>query len=253
MDVYWLEQSEADLPPDEDWLSPGEAAQRTALRFAKRRADWLLGRWTAKCAVAAYLGTATRQASLADIEIRPAHCGAPEVFIEEKPAAAAISISHRAGTAMCAVTSPGVALGCDLEAIEPRSDAFVTDYFTPEEHALLARASGVDRSRLLALLWSAKESTLKALRVGLRLDTRCVTVSPEHGSASDAWHPMYVRQTNAQTFRGWWSHTGKFVRTLVADPSTDAPILLVTPAILSPVLSASRFAAPNSPFRGIPA
>ena len=46
--VAWLEQSEADLPPHDDWLSVDEALQLDRLRFAKRRADWRLGRWTAK-------------------------------------------------------------------------------------------------------------------------------------------------------------------------------------------------------------
>jgi len=34
-----------------------------------------------------------------------------------------------------------VEIGCDLEVVEPRSDAFVADYFTSEEQALIARAS----------------------------------------------------------------------------------------------------------------
>ena len=72
----------------------------------------------------------------------------------------------------------GAELGCDLEIVEPRSDAFIADYFTAEEQALIERTSAADRSLLLALLWSAKESALKALRAGLRLDTRSVIVRP---------------------------------------------------------------------------
>jgi 4'-phosphopantetheinyl transferase len=63
--------------------------------------------------------------------------------------------------------------------IELRSDAFVADYFTAEEQPLVARASSpVDGLRLLAPVSSGKESALKALREGLRLDTRCVIVMP---------------------------------------------------------------------------
>ena len=90
----------------------------------------------------------------------------------------------------------GAELGCDLEIIEPRSDAFVADYFTTEEQALIARASAADRPRLLALLWSAKESALKALHEGLRLDTRCVIVSPFDESFDlNGWSPLRVRYT----------------------------------------------------------
>ncbi len=40
----------------------------------------------------------------------------------------------------------GVELGCDLEVIEPRSEAFLSDYFTAEEQALVARAHATDRA-----------------------------------------------------------------------------------------------------------
>src|SRR5271165_6257725 len=177
MDVYWLEQAESDVPVEDHWLSAGEAARLEALHIAKRRADWRLGRWAAKRAVAAYLDVPRHLQALANIEIRPAQSGAPEVFILDTPAPASISLSHRDGTALCAVAPSGVALGCDLELVEPRSDAFIADYFTAEEQALVARMSLEDRPRLLALLWSAKESALKALGAGLRLDTRSVVVT----------------------------------------------------------------------------
>src|SRR5271157_5582736 len=177
MDVYWLEQAEADVPAENDWLSASEAARLNAMRFAKRRADWRLGRWAAKRAVAAYLDVPGHRQALANIEVHAAPSGAPEVFILNTAAPATISLSHRDGTALCAVAPSGAALGCDLEIIEPRSDAFVADYFTAEEQALVARVSLEDRPRLLALLWSAKESALKALHEGLRLDTRSVVVT----------------------------------------------------------------------------
>ena len=74
------------------------------MRFAKRQADWRLGRWTAKNAVAAYLNLPSDPQALTDIEIRPAPSGAPEVFIADQPARVTISLSHRAGVAACAVT-----------------------------------------------------------------------------------------------------------------------------------------------------
>jgi 4'-phosphopantetheinyl transferase len=228
MDVHWFEQTDADVPADNDWLSEGEAARLLDIRFPKRRAEWRLGRWTAKHAVAAYLN---QLHSLAQMEVRPAPCGAPEVFLAEKPAPVVISLSHRDGLAVCAVAPSGIALGCDLETIEPRSDAFVADYFTAEEQAMVARASVTDRSRIVALLWSAKESALKALRAGLRLDTRCVTATPVDAlepAADDlnGWRPLRVRCTGDQVFPGWWRCTGNFVRTLVTAPASLPPILI---------------------------
>jgi len=251
IDVYWLEQTGADVPPENDWLSASEAVRLGGLRFAKRRADWRLGRWTAKQALAAYLNVSGDPQTLAGIEVRPAPSGAPEVFVANQPATITISLSHRAGTGFCAVTSAGGALGCDLETIEPRSDVFVDDYFTAEEQALVARTPATHRPRLLALLWSGKESALKALRVGLRVDTRCVSVSPVGGPESrgeggeapleypalastpsygpDGWRPLRVRHAGGQILDGWWVYCDSLVRTIVAVPPPASPIRLKIP------------------------
>ena len=178
MNIYWLEQTEADVPGDKEWLSARERVQLDALRFPKRRADWQLGRWTAKHAVAACLQLPADPPNLAKIEVCPGSSGAPETFLGNKWAPVTISLSHRAGRAVCAVTPFPGALGCDLEVIEPHSDAFIADYFATEEQALVARVVPAERLRLVTLLWSAKESALKALRAGLRLDTRSVIVTP---------------------------------------------------------------------------
>jgi 4'-phosphopantetheinyl transferase len=255
MDVYWLEQSEADVPTGNDWLSSSEVVCLSRLRFAKRRTDWRLGRWTAKSALASYLNASAIPNFLANIELRTSKSGAPEVLFENKLSAISVSFSHRSGIAVCAVAPSGGALGCDLETIEPRSDAFVADYFTTEEQALVAHTCDVDRSRVVTLLWSAKESALKALRVGLRADTRSVIVSPsdtpraprdsdcgcrkksalDGGLPSDliCWRPLQVRQTGGQTFHGWWQHAGNLMCTVVAAPPPSPPIGLAHRPCLS--------------------
>jgi 4'-phosphopantetheinyl transferase len=226
MEARWLEQVEADLPAENDWLSTSETVFLQGLRFAKRLADWRLGRWTAKQAVASYLDLPTRPQTLARLEIHPAMTGAPEVFLNQERAPVTISLSHSAGRAVCAVASPGVELGCDLEAIERRSDAFVSDYFTAEEQALLAQASATDRDWLVTLLWSGKESALKALQTGLRLDTRSVIVSVGDELGQNSWNRLQVCYDVNRIFQGWWQRSNAVVRTLVANPSPDAPIPL---------------------------
>jgi 4'-phosphopantetheinyl transferase len=234
MEVYWLEQTEADLPRTDDWLSVSEVVRLNTMRFAERRSDWKLGRWTAKNALALYLLSLKVPAEpqiLASIEIRPAASGAPEAFFQNKPAAASVSISHRAGIAACAVACSSGLLGCDIETIAPRSDAFVANYFTDAEQSLVAEASAVDRPRILTLLWSAKESALKALHEGLRLDARKVIVSPADGAFDLAgWNPIVVRHSNHRTFGGWWQHGDSIVRTLVTAPPPNLPIRLRIPA-----------------------
>ena len=215
-EVGWFEQSAADLPAEDAWLSAGEAARLARLRFPKRRADWRLGRWTAKRAVALCCNLPADAKTLSRLEIRAAPDGAPEVFFENRPGGVSISLSHRDGFAACAVAPPVTELGCDLELIEPRSDAFVADYFTVEEQALVSATAPDLRPRLVTLLWSAKESALKALRSGLRLDTRCVTVQPPAEEPGKQWHALQARHADGRSFDGWWCADGKFVRTVVA-------------------------------------
>jgi 4'-phosphopantetheinyl transferase len=243
MNLFWMQQTEADAPAENDWLTRDEMRRFDAMRFPKRRREWRLGRWTAKCAVAAYFRWHNDPRTLATIEVQNAASGAPEVWLSAKLAPVAISLSHRDGLAMCAVAPANVALGCDLEIIEQRSDAFVEDYFTAEERQLLAQAPVPSRSLLVTVLWSAKESTLKALQQGLRLDTRSVNVTPsglasqltgqknpladfEHNEQSlqgwSSWHPLHVRYCNALYFDGCYQYTNQFVRTIVTSPSLIA-------------------------------
>ncbi len=245
MQVYWLEQTASEVPEHTDWLNATDAAYMNGLRFAKRRTDWLLGRWTAKRAVAACLHLPTDPGTLADIEIRPESSGAPEAFLSGSPAGISISLSHSSGIAACIVAESGAVLGCDLEKIEPRGDDFIRDYFTVEELAQVAQAEAGARDWLVTLFWSAKESALKALRTGLRLDTRSLTVMPipsirdqkegcpEAESSSRQlqdelgnWHPLQVSCTNGQIFQGWWQHAESLVRTVVAAPPSPPPVRL---------------------------
>jgi len=239
METHWLEQTEADLPAHDDWLSSDEAVLLSRMRFAKRSADWRLGRWAAKRAAAAYLNLPGDPRSFQEIEIRPAPSGAPELFLARGPAAATISISHRAGIAVCAIARGGAQLGCDLELIEPRDGSFVADYFTSAEQDLITRAPEDDQPRLVTLLWSAKESTLKALREGLRVDTRRLVVTlnthadHEHAAGGlrqyselNRWRPLQVCCAGGEIFHGWWQSTGLLVRTLVGSPSPLPPLFL---------------------------
>lgn len=224
MTIVWQEQREADVPAGDDWLSPRELSRLTGMRFARRRRDWRLGRWTAKCAVANYLDLAIHRGMFRDLEIRSAVSGAPQVFRGDRPVEVGISLSHCEGIAVCAVAPRSTLLGCDLEKVEPHSRAFLEDYFTLEEQAQVAAAPPAVRWRLPVLLWSAKESLLKALGLGLRLDTRCLSVTPDSAFtlACFQWQTLRVCIRNALVYHGWWCARDQFVRTLVAGPPLPA-------------------------------
>jgi len=218
MDIDWLEQSASDVPLGDDWLNASERARLDRLHIPKRRADWRLGRWTAKCAVSGYLNLACHPEALAGIELRPTPSGAPEVFLHGEPAPVVLSLSHSRGTGFCAIAPPGAQIGCDVETVEPHSPAFLADYFTTEEQSLVAQTPPARRDQVLTLLWSAKESALKALRCGLRLDTCSVNAAPAGlpQTCGERWRPVSAAHTGGETFYGWWRESHALVWTVVA-------------------------------------
>jgi len=212
------------VPETLGWLSPRERERLANLRVPKRRSDWLLGRWTAKRALASYLELPDSWNLLQNIEVIPAPSGAPVAFVAREPAKVTISISHRDHIAICAVAAPGIELGCDLEVVEARSPAFIHDYFTAEEQAFISSQPDEQRSFAAALLWSAKESALKAISVGLRADTRSVSVSlGQPGEYEGNWSPLLVQVRDDKRLSGWWQRSDALLRTVVASPALASP------------------------------
>jgi 4'-phosphopantetheinyl transferase len=230
VEVYWLARNASGVPPDDAWLSERERSVLAGMRIPKRRADWRLGRWTAKLAIAAHRGLAPRAETLAAIEVRPALSGVPVAFVQGEPAALVMSLSHSHGIGFCALAPAGAELGCDVERVEARSPAFLGEFFTGAEQEFVRRAPAQDRPSLSTLLWSAKESALKALKCGLRADTRSVAAVPDLGPVlqAGAWLSLTVRHGHGRAFHGWWRESGDLVFTLVADPRPEEPVALRT-------------------------
>ena len=210
-------QDLADVPEDDGWLCAGEREILARLRFPKRRNDWRLGRWTAKQAIREFLHL-DHDADLSLIEIRAAADGAPEAFLRNEPAEVTISISHSGGRSFCVAGPPGAALGCDIEQLEPRSERMTADFFTPEEIEFTREAAPEKGILAANLIWSAKESVLKALREGLRRDTRDISIQPVFTGRQDRendWNRWTgcCRQTSRE-FHGRWCADSRFVYTL---------------------------------------
>jgi 4'-phosphopantetheinyl transferase len=237
--LHWLSQGMADVPATDAWLSSREAAWVARMRFPKRRTEFRLGRWTAKAALALYLGRRRSVEELRAIEIDRAPDGAPAPLVEGRPAEAFITMTDRADQAVCLVGPPGTALGCDLELVEPRSEAFLADYLTPSEQRLVAAAGDGDTRDLLAnLVWCGKESALKVLRTGLRRDTRSVEVSLPGEPKARGWAPMSVRAVEGAVFPGWWQRFGAFVLTVAAAAPFAPPRPFVDPPGLATAVPA---------------
>ena len=217
MTIRWRLLLASEMPQGDGWLGAEERKVLAGLRFPKRRSDWRLGRFVAKRTVSSLVGVD----DLNRIHILAAEDGAPEAWIDGQRLDSGISISHRDGLAVCAI-SPGAAVGCDLEAVEPRSSRFVNDFFTERERMAVETTTDAHRERVVALTWSAKESALKVLRVGLRRDTRSVQVAFDNVEAVEAgWHPLRAAvRPEGRNFRGWWRQEAGIVLTIIGDQET---------------------------------
>jgi 4'-phosphopantetheinyl transferase len=219
--ILWLAQTEVEVPLGDAWLSPAEAGAAARLRVPKRHAEWRLGRWSVKCAMAAWLGPGGDIAEPAQIEVRPSASGAPRVWVRGRAAQVAVSLSHSHGVGFCALAEAGTLLGCDVEKVEPRSAAFIADYLTEAEQEMVRLSGEGSRDELVTLLWSAKESALKAVGEGLRGDPRSVEIRPGK-RMNGCWEALRAVDGEGREFEGWWRSTGGLVWTLLAAPAPEA-------------------------------
>lgn len=228
--MWWLAHGEHEVPATLDWLSPRELAVLQAIRFRKRYVEFVTRRWTAKRALARVLDREASPQVLAGLEIAHQIGGAPYVRVDGATAAIDVSLSDRAGWAVCLVGPPAAGdgpLGVDLELVEPRSAGFVADFFTEVEREFMARLPAGDAWDAAAnLIWSAKEAALKVLKVGLRADTRDVEVSLGEEARPDGWVPMVVTARDGTAFPGWWRRDGQFLLTIASVAPREPPALL---------------------------
>jgi 4'-phosphopantetheinyl transferase len=161
----------AHKPAEPEWFTEPERATHAAFRVAKRADEWRAGRLAAKRAVCAtHPGLAPR-----DVEVRGDEAGKPHVFVAGQQSPLHLSLTHRDGLAIAALSPHPV--GIDLETIEAREQSFLeTAFAVPELKVLLASP---DANTDVACMWAAKEAALKRAGVGLKADLRAHQVTAD--------------------------------------------------------------------------
>lgn len=235
--VYWVLQHGSDVPASDEWLSASEREVLARLWAPRRVRDWRLGRWTAKRALVRAGGAGLSEsdtAAWACISIRTRETGLPYAVVGESEMEWVISLSHSGDCGLGAVVQRPAVVGCDIETVGRRGEEFVVDWFTAAERALVESIDAAEqRSRLVTLVWSAKESALKALGVGLRLDTREVEVEVGGPSSSKGEHRTTVEWSRlavrapGRSLHGWWRTQEDRVMTVVASPAPATPVDLL--------------------------
>jgi 4'-phosphopantetheinyl transferase len=239
--VYWCLRQAPQLSIAWDSLSPVERTTYEGFRFDARRKSWLAGRFTAKFLVSSVHDGHFRPDQ---IEIRNDELGAPSAYHAGQPLPGCLSISHAEDWAAAAfspleVQSSGMRVGIDLETITPRSEGFIRDYFTQHEADLVSAAhagspTGTPHAAQRAtLIWSAKEALLKAMGIGLRLDTRrveVIAIGDEEGEEPVGWKRLGLSSNQVSSpIDAYWRRIGRYVVTLVVlnDAATNIALIEV--------------------------
>ncbi len=250
--IFWDLRSAADNSdllegkPPGGLLSRPEEVYFSRLRTARRREEWLLGRWTAKCLCLAWLAKNGQKLPATNLTIAPAADGSPYVLaahLGRLPIT--LSITHRHQWSACAlIAEPNAFLGVDLEFVEPKSNRFVDDFFTESEIEQTNRSANPNQA--VVEIWSLKEAVLKALRLGLTVDTRKLNVRPRamHYSSpsiqSLEWGEASIQvniERKSQPFSAWVRDCNGYVLCLAWNGKTPNPLLSDTLRGYSPCLS----------------
>jgi len=231
--IYWL-MSEAGpggagliVDPPEGQLSAEELKRFAQMHFPKRRSEWLQGRLTAKKLIVQCV-PGMESVPFDQITIANTPEGAPYVQVAGNVLPVPLSISHREGCAVAAVsTTHGVGLGIDLEWVEDHPQSFYEDFFTVGELRTLGEYAADKRAWAGSLIWSAKEAVLKALGQGLRLDTRTVEILCIAIATVDSWGLVELRVANSENeiWYGYWRNLGQHVLTLAVRGAKTRPII----------------------------
>jgi phosphopantetheinyl transferase len=173
-------------------LSQREQNHYASVTHSRRRQSWLAGRMAAKYCFLRTFGERAAGAQQSEtpetvsvdaraldayspwmyqqVEVAPAPGGGPpRLFWSGRDCRVRLSLSHAAGQSCAYLDSRGP-IGLDLEEASPRGEAFYRGNFTRSEQAWaerIARETGASRAWVYTLLWTIKESALKADESGL--------------------------------------------------------------------------------------
>lgn len=166
-----------------DCLSEDERARAVRFVFERDRRRYV----AAHVALRETLSTVTGS-SAAELTFDVGAFGKPSLAA---PSTLRFNLSHSAGAGLIAISDSGNGsdsgsspeIGVDVEALRPLSysAALAAEYLTVAEQQGLAATAPPDRDLAFLTCWTRKEACVKALGLGLSIDTRSfeVGVTPE--------------------------------------------------------------------------
>ncbi len=183
---------------DDPYLEISEQARAAAFRHAADRDRFVLGRTTARRAVADVLGQPPNTIGF-DLHCR--RCGGDhgKPIVRRHADLVDVSIAHSGDFVVVAV-GVGTRVGADIEQIKHdiAVDLIAPESLNGDELAALAQAPAHDRTRNFLRTWTRKEALVKATGSGLFTDMASIQVTgpadpPGLVSWTDGPHPDDVR------------------------------------------------------------
>ena len=173
-----------------EWLGPAEREAFDRIRPADARRDWLAAHALARLFLSERTGAEPSRVPLRFPPGEP-----PRLADGRRGGGLQLSISHAAGSALCAV-SEGTPVGADVESADnlgPDPLQLARVACSPRENADLEAAPDSERAARLLVLWTAKEAVAKAAGTGLRLAPSDIRILPSAGRApADRGRPWTV-------------------------------------------------------------
>lgn len=222
MSIFWSIQNidtrigEISFADPLPYLGDQEKKIFQKLKIPKRKREWLGARLLAKDLIRA-VDKRLGDKEFREIEVLNEPSGAPVLAISgDEGNTGKVSLSHSNGVALCAYSSDDIQFGIDLELVESRAKEFVEDFFTAGELDQVSKLPTGAQNLFITVIWSGKESVLKALSSGLRVDTRSVEVMlPGFSISPNVWNEMELRSSLIQdnSLSLFWRREGEFVVT----------------------------------------
>ncbi|MHC1783771.1 MAG: 4'-phosphopantetheinyl transferase superfamily protein [Anaerolineaceae bacterium] len=184
----------------------------------KRGMEWLFSRWMVKKLAAEAIG----ETDLRLLRIRKETGGVPYVeFAGRRAGWLSLSHSHL-GVLAAFSLEDDCRFGADLEHLEPRSPGLLNDFFTPAEGAWVASLPEHEQTLAANLVWSAKEAYLKAIGIGLQIDTRNVDIQNCQLDENNGWQSLgfCVNSVADPSWRLFYRCKEDYILTLCLPPDT---------------------------------
>nr|WP_231116781.1 4'-phosphopantetheinyl transferase superfamily protein [Paenibacillus polymyxa] len=198
---------------DSEMFHPEECSYFESLLFQRRKANFMLGRLSAKQAASVLLS----EPNLRNISVETGVFGQPLLRATAAPGYQ-VSIAHCDNIGTAVVFPEAHPMGIDIEKINPGRIKTMESLLTMEERERIAAVRGIEEySVLVTVSWTVKEAISKILRTGFTASSQVLEINEirlQGGCFRSTF--SHFPQYAAQSYQ-----LGNYIFTIVAPRKTE--------------------------------